>query len=211
MSGGERGVVVIGDSGHAKVCIELLQAMGHRVDWCVGVTRAATCVGVPVLQGDDHLARLRREGYDQAFVAVGSNAGRRRLADLALGLGFRLVNAISPQSVVSPSATLGNGIAIMAGAVVNAEASIGDLAIVNTGASVDHDCRIGAAAHIAPQCGLAGNVSVGNFSFLGIGCKVIPDIRIGAHVVLGAGAVVVSDIPDHAKAKGVPARAVSLL
>ena len=197
---------MLGDSGHAKVCIELLRAMGRRVDFCVGVSGAQDCLGVPVLGGDDHLGALRDKGYAEAFVAVGANAARQRLADMSRLLGYTLVNAISPHAIISPTARLGSGVAIMAGAVVNADAVIGDLAIINTGACVDHDCRVGVAAHIAPLCGLAGNVRVGDASFLGIGCKVIPDVDIGRNVVLGAGAVVVRNIPDGVRAIGIPAR-----
>ena len=202
-------VIVIGSSGHAKVVIELLQAMGDQVDFCVGDPNSASmCMGLPVLNGDEHLRRLRDEGYSRAFVAVGSNAIRTRLADLTIRLGFRLVNAVSPQAIISPSASLGEGVAVMAGAVINAQAVVEDLAIINTGATVDHDCRIGRGVHIAPQCGLAGNVIVGAGSLLGIGCKVIPNMRIGSEVTIGAGGVVVSEIPDGVVAVGVPARVV---
>lgn len=205
------GVVVIGDSGHAKVCIEILHAMGRRVACCVGATDGpATCLGVPVFKGDAHLARLRTQGYSQVFVAIGSSGVRQRLANIALELGYSLVNAISPQSVVSPSARLGTGIAVMAGAIVNAETVIEDLAIINTGACVDHDCHIGKAVHIAPQCGLAGNVTVGAGSFLGIGCKVIPEVCIGENVTIGAGGVVVSDLASETRAVGVPAKPINI-
>lgn len=204
-------VIVIGDSGHAKVCIELLHAMGRRVAFCVGVSDGpVTCVGVPVLKGDDHLVTLRTQGYSEVFIAIGLNGVRQRLADNTQALGYRLVNAISPHAVVSPSARLGIGIAVMAGAVVNAETVIEDLAIINTGACIDHDCRIGRAVHIAPQCGLAGNVTIGAGSFLGIGCKVIPGVRIGERVTIGAGGVVVSDMAPGTRAVGVPAKSIHL-
>lgn len=201
-------IVVIGAGGHAKVCIELLRAMGRQVDYCIGGSDSAECVGVPVLDGDENILRLREQGYVRAFVAVGSNALRARLAALALAQGYELVNAISPRAVISLSARIGRGVAVMAGAVVNAECDIADLAIINTGATVDHDCRIGAAAHLAPQTALAGCVSVGAQSFLGIGSKIIPGVTIGSNTTIGAGAVVIADVADDVIALGVPARVI---
>ena len=204
------GIIVIGARGHAKVVIEILRDMGERVDYCVGADDSPdVCLGVPVLKGDGNLKRLHSEGYRRAFVAVGANQIRQRLADTAERVGFDLVSAVHPRSLVSPSARLGAGVAVMAGVVINADSSIDDLVIVNTGASVDHDCRIGRAVHIAPHCALAGNVTVGAGSFLGVGCKVVPEVRIGQNVTVGAGGVVVSDIADGVTAMGIPARATA--
>ena len=201
------GIIIIGSGGHAKVCIELLRAMGEPVEVCIGAAdAAASCMGVPVLKGDQHLARLREDGFRRAFVAIGANGLRERLGNNAISMGFSLVNAISPHAILSPTVKLGRGVAVMAGAVVNAEAVIEDLAIVNTGATVDHDCRIGRAAHVAPQCGLAGTVTVGERTLLGIGAKVVPGIRIGRDVTIGAGAVVIDAIPDGVVALGTPAK-----
>ncbi len=202
-------IIVIGAGGHAKVCIELLRSMGERVAFCVGAPGSPDrCLDVPVLNGDDNLATLHQKGYSRAFVAIGSNGIRDRLARLAVDQEYGLVNAISPHAVISPTAELGTGIAVMAGAVINASALIGDLAIINTGATIDHDCRIGRGVHIAPRCALSGNVRVGDHSFLGAGCTVIDGIRIGEGVTVGAGGVVISDIGPKATAVGVPARVV---
>jgi UDP-perosamine 4-acetyltransferase len=204
-----KGIVIVGAGGHAKVCIESLRAMGEQVDFCVGDENSPdSCVGVPVLIGDGNLARLRSEGYEKAFIAIGSNRLRERLAKLATDQGYRLVNAINPHAIISPSVTFGNGVAVMAGAVINAEAAIESLAIINTGATIDHDCRIGRAVHIAPQCGLAGNVVVGDQSFLGIGARVIPEIKIGANVTVGAGGVVIQDIDSGKTVVGIPVRPI---
>lgn len=202
-----QGVVIVGAGGHAKVCIELLRAAGVPIACCIGgADSEELCLGIPVLKGDDHLATLRQQGHELAFVAIGSNSLRQRLAASVRALGFDLVNAISPSAVVSPSARLGTGIAVMAGAVINANTMIGDLAIINTLASVDHDGDIGEAVHIAPHCGLAGNVRVAARAFLGIGCKVIPDVSIGPDVVAGAGSVIISNVAPSARIAGVPAK-----
>jgi UDP-perosamine 4-acetyltransferase len=207
--GMKSGIVVVGAGGHAKVCLELLHEMGEKIAYCIGGSESAEdCGGILVLKGDDHLVRLREEGYFRLFVAIGSNRIRQNLASLCIALGYELVNAISPRAIVSPTALIGRGVAIMGGAVINAESVIADLAIINTGAIIDHDCSIGAVTHIGPQCGLAGNVIVGRESFLGIGCKVIPGIRIGENVLVGAGAVVISDIGSGTTAVGMPAKVV---
>ncbi len=199
-------IIIVGAGGHAKVCIELLREMGEEIAYCVGETDSGhSCMGVPVLCGDSNLSQLRSKGFHRAFIAVGSNQARYKLATLSIQHGFHLVNAISPHAVISPSASLGQGVAIMAGVIINAKSVVMDLAIINTGAVIDHDCYIGKAAHIAPRCALTGNVKVGDFAFLGAGCVVIPEIVISENVTLGAGAVVINELPAGARAVGVPA------
>lgn len=202
-------VVVLGAGGHAKVVLEVLREAGETV---VGLTDAdpapRAVLGAPVLGTDAALPDVLARGCRRAFVALGDNAVRRRVAEQAMALGFELASAISPRAVVSPSARLGRGVAVMAGAVINADAEIGDLAIVNTGAVVEHDCRLGAAAHLGPRAALAGGVVVGEGAFLGVGASVIPGVTIGAAAVVGAGACVVRDVPEGARIAGVPARAL---
>jgi len=202
-------IIVIGAGGHAKVVIELLQANGYSIDFCIGAAESPEfCLNIPVLKGDEHLNILWQQGYKHAFVAIGDNGCRQKLAEQAYQAGYQLVNAISLNAIVSPSAKLGVGIAIMPGVVINAECTIGDLVIINTGATIDHDGFIGKGAHIGPQCGLAGNVTVGEKTFLGVGCTVIPGIQIGSEAIVGAGSVIISNILPQVVAVGVPARTI---
>jgi UDP-perosamine 4-acetyltransferase len=201
-------VVILGSGGHAKVVIELIRAEGkYRIKGCTGPGESGFVLGdVPILGTDSVLPGLLANGTKKAFVAIGDNHLRLRLLAQVSEMSFELINAISPDAAVSPSATLGRGITIMAGAIINASAEIGDGAIINTSAGVDHDCRIGNGAHIGPGSALAGNVEIGCESFLGAGTCVVPGIRIGKRVIVGAGSVVVRDLPDNVTAMGVPAR-----
>lgn len=202
-----RGVVILGAAGHAKVVIEAFHAAGDAVALCIGTSLDPDLLlEVPVIRDEAELPRLRAQGFRRAFVAIGANKLREKLGRKLDELGFELVSIVHPRAWFSPSARLGRGVVIMAGAVVNACASIGDLSIINTGATVDHDCVIGRAAHVAPQCGLAGCVTVGDGAMLGVGTKVIPGIRIGSDATIGAGSVVVRDVNDRALVMGVPAR-----
>jgi len=49
-------------------------------------------------------------------------------------------------------------------------------------------------------------VTVGDGADLGVGAIVLPGVRIGRGAQIGAGAVVTRHVPDHAIARGVPAR-----
>ena len=202
-------IVIVGAGGHAKVVLESLAASG--VYEIVGLTDSdqskwgTLLGGYPVLGGDDVLPTLRSEGVNGTIIALGDNRLRARLFERAIALGFKMVNAIHPHSWISPSARIGDGVAVMAGAVINANAHIGDNVIINTGATVDHDCCIGNHVHIAPGCHLGGNVQVGTGTLVGIGASIIPNQRIGQWSIVGAGAVVVRDLPDNCIATGVPA------
>ena len=200
-------VVVIGAGGHAKVVIEALRWSGWNVIGCTdGDPTPRQVVGVPVLGGDEMLPGILASGVRHAFPAFGNNALRERVGDRLIELGFEMPTAVGPNVNLSPSASIGRGVALFAGSSVNAEASLKDFVIINTGASVDHDGQIGRAAHIAPGCALAGCVQVGERAFLGAGVSVIPGIVIGSDTVVGAGSVVVRNLPAGITALGVPAR-----
>jgi acetyltransferase-like isoleucine patch superfamily enzyme len=49
-------------------------------------------------------------------------------------------------------------------------------------------------------------VSIGDGADLGVGAIILPGVRVGRGAQVGAGAVVTRDVPDHAIARGVPAR-----
>lgn len=203
----------LGAGGHGAVVIEILRALGGwRV---VGLldTRAelwgTTVLGVPVLGDDGLLPGQYDSGVQHAFVGLGSVAdtrSRQRLYERARAAGFAVPLAVHPAATVSPSATLGQGVTVMAGAVVNAGARLGENVIVNTGAIVEHECVVGDHAHIATGARLAGGVEVGEGAHVGLGASLLQGVRIGRGAVVGAGAVVLRDVIDGAVVVGVPAR-----
>ena len=202
-------LVVVGGGGHARVVMDILDAMGLYD--LAGFTsldsgeRTALMFGCRRLGEDDASPGLLAEGIGNAFVAIGDNSRRRSTASYLLGLGFSLINVMSPRASVSPHAMLGRGIALMPGAIVNAGAELGDGAIVNTNASVDHDCTIGAFTHIAPGVAIAGSVRIGEEVLIGVGARIVPGVRIGDRAIVAAGSVVLRDVPPDVLVAGVPA------
>jgi UDP-perosamine 4-acetyltransferase len=201
-------IVLIGAGGHGKVTLEAVRAMGgfEVVGFLDPDPPGPVVLGLPVLGDDDLLPVLRSEGVAAAVVTLGTNRGRQRVSERLHALGFMLPIIVHPTALLAPSASLGDGVVVMAHAVVGTETRIGMLAIVNTGAVVDHDSNIGEAAHIAPGCSVAGVVSIGARTLLGVGSSVRPGICIGRDAIIGAGSAVVADVPDEAVVGGTPAR-----
>jgi len=206
-------VIGFGAGGHAKVVIEILQAMGgFDIVGLLDVNdrlRGSAVLKVPVLGGEDLVPSLAADGIHHAFIGVGGNAStlRRRLVfDRVEMQHLQLVTAIHPSAVISPSAVIAAGATIMAGAIVNADTTIGPNAIINTGAIVEHDNSIAAHVHVSTGVRLAGGVRIGEGAHIGIGASVRQNISIGRHALVGAGAVVVDDVSDNTVVVGVPAR-----
>ena len=142
-------LVIFGAGGHAKVVIETCIGTSFRPVVCLGQSRWTRLVGVDV-EVEEQAEQWRARGVRHALVAIGNNAIRDRVAANALSMGFELATVVSPHAWVSPTARLGSGTVVMAGAVIQVEAAIGDCGIVNTGASIDHECVLGRAVHAAP-------------------------------------------------------------
>lgn len=202
-SGSSR-IVILGGGGHAKMCIDILRQMaGFEI---VGILDAKfpsePVLGVPFIAGDsdDDLARARRETpyAVNAVGAVRSHADRQTFYSRLKNAGFLLPNLIHPKAIVEPSALLGEGNQIMAGAVVGSAARIGNNSIINSGAVVSHDCSIGDNVHVAPGAILAGGVRIGHGSLIGMGVTVYLGVRIGHGVTVNNGISVNGDVDDHA-------------
>lgn len=194
----------MGSGGHGAVVAEVALALGYQI--------AAFCDDDPerfsarVLEWKVIGGRHCIPRGAPVALAIGDNAARSRLVVVARREGWVLPALVHPAAVVSPSALLGDGTVVLAGAVVNARTRTGRACILNTACSVDHDCTLGEAVHVAPGARLAGMVTVGNRALIGVGAAVIPSIKIGNRCVIGAGSTVVRDIPDDAVAYGTPAQ-----
>ena len=202
-------IVIFGAGGHAKVVIDAIEmAVCHDVAFLADADNAR--VGSRVME---YVVRSEHDGFaawgqefSYAFVAIGQNEARKRIACMAMECGYALATVVHPCAIVSTRATVGPGSLVMPGSVINADAVVGQNVIINTGAIVEHDCRVGDSSHIAPRVTLCGGVSVGEETLIGAGAIVLPGVKVGRRAIVGAGAVVLSDVPDDARVIGIPAR-----
>ena len=140
------------------------------------------------------------------MLGVGNSELRKKLADLAMGLGGSLISVIASTAYISKlNVELGNGLNIMHRAIIHPQVRIGEGTLINCAAIIHHETTIGAYCEICPGAILTGNVKIGDFTMIGSGAVVLPGVKIGSHVIVAAGAVVTKDIPDHVMVSGIPA------
>ena len=195
--------ILLGAGGHAKVVLSLARALGWDV---IGVCDPALSAahdlqawrGVRVLGTDAALV-----GVDPGTVALLNGVGqipgssaRQELFEEWTARRFRFPVLIHPSASVDPSASLDDGVQVMAGAVIQADASVGRNTIVNTRASVDHDGVIGAHVHVAPGATLCGSVLVGDGAYIGAGATVVQGLQLGRGAFLTAGTLLTRNLPE---------------
>ncbi len=205
-------LVLIGGGGHCKSVIDVAKRMNCFDEIVItdpNINRGAKILGCTVVGIDDCLEELYQQGFENAFVTVGSvkiNPLREKIADKVAALGYKFPVIQDPSAIVSDSAIIGEGTFIGKNAVINAETKIGKHCIINTGAIIEHECIIGDYTHISVGTTLCGEVSVGRNCMIGSRSTVIQCLNIGDNCVVGAGAVVIENLPDNCTVVGVPAR-----
>jgi len=212
----DKPLIIVGAGGHGRVLLDVLRRAGRTVEGFVerDPSFAGKDIDGAVVLGDDDVALARDPNAIELANGVGNNARlgssgvgpRRALFERYKAKGFSFATIISPDAVVSPAATLGEGCQIITRAIVHPGCVLGVNVIVNTGAQVDHECKIGAHCHIAPGAVLAGGVTVGENGHVGAKAVVRQGVVIGDNAVVGAGAVVVADVPPGVTVVGNPAK-----
>ena len=206
-----RKIVIIGDSGHAKVIADVVNSNDNmKVYAKLDDKYTKVFVEDNLIKGPvSHLCELIKVDRSLGIiVGIGSNMVRKKIVD-ELGLDCeQYISAIHATAIVSPSVEIGLGTIVMPGTIINADAKIGNHVIVNSGAVVEHDCIIGDYGHVSPLTVLTGGVSIGEGTHIGAGASMIPLVKVGQWSIVGAGAVVVSDIEDRVTVVGAPARII---
>lgn len=202
-------VILIGDSGHARVIADNVTSNGDTViarldDKYSELEKRDDCWYGP----SSSVHELISQEQAKVVIAIGANAVRQKIVAKLNLSNDDYATIVHKEAIVSPSAELGQGTVVMPGVIVNAAATIGSHVILNTRLVIEHDCVIGDYAHVSPGAMITGGVSIGDGVHIGAGATVIPTKNIGAWSTIGAGSVVIDDIEDYSTAVGVPARII---
>ncbi len=208
----EKKILLIGGGGHCGSVIDCILSSNEYSK--VGIIDNKTPTHklyAPIVGKDDDLARLKADGWTDAFVTVGSIGStmlRRKLYRVLKDIGFSIPVIIDSSAVIAENVMLGEGSFIGKKAIINTGSRIGICSIINTGSIVEHDCAIGDFSHISPGVVLCGNVIIGDDTHVGAGSVIRQGIIVGERTLIGVGSVVVKNIPKDSKAYGNPCREV---
>jgi UDP-perosamine 4-acetyltransferase len=188
--------------------IEFCQECGFDIVGVVDFSDEATLQYELPYLGNDEKFLSKAEHYKTCKLVICPDAPkvREKIVLRYKAVGFSFAQVISPSARVSPTAVLGEGLQIQAGALISAQSVIGDFVRINCGAQVFHDCKIGAYTTLAPTAFISGRVTVAERCYFGVGSIVLPNIKIGEGVTVGAGAVVTKDVEAWTTVAGIPAK-----
>jgi acetyltransferase EpsM len=204
-------LIVIGGGEHARVVAEAASADAGQwklLGFVDPVARPDTVDRGALHQlGDDKALRDHpRARAILGFGGVEKGKARENAVQRLASMVSRWATVVHPRAIVSPSAKLGGGTPVMAGAIVQTGANIGEHVIINSGAIIEHDVAVGDYSQISPGAAIGGAARLGRQVFVGLGAVIRDHVAVGDETVVGMGAVVVSDVPARSVVIGVPAK-----
>ena len=190
--------------------IEALDAVGPA--WrCVGFVDDLSAKWGRGLGGHPVQPRAALAERPQARVLAvpGSPVSYLERRPLIEGLGVaadRWATVVHPAAHVSPLATIGRNVLIMAGVVVTSDAVIGDHVCVLPNTVIHHGVRIGAWSLIGANVTIAGDTEVGANCYIGGGVCLRNGITIGDRALVGMGSTVLGSVDAGQRVAGSLAR-----
>jgi sugar O-acyltransferase (sialic acid O-acetyltransferase NeuD family) len=186
--------------------VELCEALKIDLIGIIDPNLTGDYCGHPILGTDEEApAILARHPDVPVHITPDPPHLRRGIYDYYTSLGAQVATLIHPTAIIAPSATLGEGCVVQAGATISSCTTLGRSVKVNTGANVTHDAVVGDFVSIAPGAIILGRCRIGTGVYIGGNATILPGISVGDRAMVGAGSVVTRDVPADATVCGNPA------
>ncbi|WP_164668017.1 acetyltransferase [Virgibacillus doumboii] len=206
----EKPVIIIGNGGHAKVLVDILQQQSREIIGFTAPSEEKNENGLLYIGNDKSILQYSPEKIElvNALGSTSNTEHRKKIYEYFKAKFYSFSKVVHPKAINAENNNLGEGTQIMAGAIIQPFVKIADNSIVNTSVSIDHDCSIGKHCHIAPGTILSGGVTVGNSTHIGVGATITQNVKIGSNVLIGAASLVLADVNTGSTVYGIPAKEV---
>lgn len=190
--------------------LEALDCLGSAFR-CVGFVddtpakQGTQVAGIPVLPR----SALADKPDAQVLAVPGSPTSFRMRRELIEGLRVpqqRFARVVHPMARVSPHASLGHNVLIMAGVVITYNARIGNHVCLLPNTVVHHDSAVEDFTLVGSNVTVAGNTTVGANCYIGSGTSIRNGLNIGAGALVGLGSNLIRDVGPGAVVAGNPAK-----
>ena len=125
--------------------------------------------------------------------------GRMEAFRNAIEAGYEVMTLIHPAAVIEPTASLGKGAVVMAGAVIDHACELADACFIDMGVHISEYCNIGNNNYIAAGTAIGGYVNMADSNFFGLNCTVTDHIDIGSRNNINAQTLVYKSVGNDVR------------
>ena len=142
----------------------------------------------------------------EVVIAIGEPIVRIKIKDKLKQYNIKLGKVIDPSALVSPTATLCDGVIVTSDCIIACSAYVGENVAINVKSIVGHDIILSNDVVVSSMVNIGGACKIGAGTYLGMGCLIKEGLEIGEEVIIGMGSAVHHNIPNRMIALGNPAR-----
>lgn len=144
---------------------------------------------------------------DHVIIAIGEPDVKRKIAE-ALPETTKYQTLIHPSAIIGNDVKIGKGCIICAGCILTCDINIGDFITLNIGCTVGHDVIIHDYCSLMPSVNVSGGVNLWKGTYIGTNSCIKQGVTIEDGVVIGMGSVVTKDITEKGVYVGSPAKKI---
>ena len=213
-----KNLVLFGAGGLARETIPVINAINavkptyHLLGFCVeeNYYTPNTMVGdYPLLGSEQWL--IENKSRVVCCCAVGTPSIRARVQKKLQAEGVIFETVIAPSASIGERNKIGVGCLLSRNASISCDCTVGDGVFINGGSGIGHDVTLGDYTCMMSGVGIAGHCTVGEEVYIGGHVFITPNRRIGNRATVAAGSVVFTHVKEGTTVLGNPAKRMTAL